>query len=99
MRPSRQPKATKPYLGHRGTTYKDIFTRWQKLTADKLADAIYEVVRGNTKRLLAQPTSAQSIWGLIVKTLGFPNTKLERLWAHSAFDNNNGNVKASAMFL
>lgn len=88
MKRLRKPTAPDPPWGHHGTTYKDVFKRWQNLSADKLANAIFDNVKGNTTRLIVPPTLSQSVWGNIIRTLGFPNTKLDRLWAASAFENN-----------
>lgn len=73
----------------------DAILRWNRLTPSKLASAIFLTTNGDLTKLATEPWHHFSIWGKLVKELELENTKLDRLWAFSAFHSNAKGVQVS----
>jgi len=72
--------------------------RWNKVSGEKLAIAIYEVVKGDCRKLVGDPKLSTSVWGSIGRKLGSAFKSItDRQWIKTSWETNKLNVQVRIM--
>lgn len=71
----------------------EALNRWKRIIPVNIAKAVHHCVQGRTEKLCANAGNPQSIWSKIVKHMGLPNQKVDRLWAAAAFHSDVKEIK------
>lgn len=71
-----------------------VVRRWDNVTSQKLAHAVFEEVKGDFQKLRERPDLEKSIWGRIMARLGKKfSSKTDRFWGYLSFHGNKQGVK------